>query len=91
MEISVQHRKLLIGVVYNANGARANRNGNGLSVVFNDLLYKYQDIIIMGDFYVDMLAGYNNMFNFKDLLATHGLWLTTDFPAHFTRLSWISR
>lgn len=61
-----------MGLSINANDSRANSNVKGLCEVLNDLLSKYQDIIIMGDFNVVMLTRDNNTLKFMGLLNTHG-------------------
>lgn len=75
---------MVFGVVYNASGARLDSNSNGLTNVFSSLIPKYFDILVMGDFILNMLLVDNVTEGFKSLISEYGLYNIGENPTHFT-------
>ena len=74
--------KLLVGIVYIPPKIKFL---DQFSNVLANYVANYNDIIILGDFNIDILSNGNHANNLKLLFNRHGLSLASDFPTNFSK------
>lgn len=82
LEINHQGRKLLFGVVYNPKPTIFDNREN-LQPVFENLLSKYSEILITGDFNTNMLVNNNKTEDFRNFINEFDITNFSSQATHF--------